>query len=395
MPEARGRPGDDPIHALFGEARRRAAAGEDVLNATLGVLTDDAGELLLLPCWREALSADDATAAAAYPPILGAPAFRHAVRADLFGVGDLAARAVVAASPGACGALHLALTTFLERGQAALLPDVHWSPYRTLAAVTGRGLETFPLFAGTRFDADAFAAALLSQATGQGRAMAILNFPCNNPTGYSLDESEWAAVMAAAAAAAEAAPTTLVLDLAYEAYAPEGGRAWVDALGGAGEASVLAAWTASKTFARYGSRVGALVAVPPDEDTQALEAAFQFGARGTWSMVNHPGQRAAAALLSDPAWEGRAEAERAPLATLLAERSEAFLAAAADAGLDHPRFDGGFFVTVRCPDPQGSAARMREEGVFVVPVTGGLRLGLCSTPAASVPRLVEATARAV
>ena len=49
IPEASDRPGDDPIFALNAEARRRAAAGESVINATLGALsfdTDDHGRLV-------------------------------------------------------------------------------------------------------------------------------------------------------------------------------------------------------------------------------------------------------------------------------------------------------------------------------------------------------------
>ena len=36
IPEAATREGNDPIFALHGEAVRRAAAGESILNSTLG-----------------------------------------------------------------------------------------------------------------------------------------------------------------------------------------------------------------------------------------------------------------------------------------------------------------------------------------------------------------------
>ncbi len=41
------------------------------------------------------------------------------------------------------------------------------------------------------------------------------------------------------------------------------------------------------------------------------------------------------------------------------------------------------------------AARMRAEGVFVVPLARGLRVALCSTPARDVPLLVDSLARAM
>ena len=33
---------------------------------------------------------------------------------------------------------------------------------------------------------------------------------------------------------------------------------------------------------------------------------------------------------------------------------------------------------------------MRERGVFVVPIQGAVRIAICSTPTAGIPRLVEA-----
>ena len=68
---AASRPGDDPIFALHGEATRRAAAGEDILNATLGALVDDDGKLCVMPTVFEAFRAVDPMRGAAYAPIGG------------------------------------------------------------------------------------------------------------------------------------------------------------------------------------------------------------------------------------------------------------------------------------------------------------------------------------
>jgi aromatic-amino-acid transaminase len=74
----------------------------------------------------------------------------------------------------------------------------------------------------------------------------------------------------------------------------------------------------------------------------------------------------------------------------LRERVEAFNREAARAGLRHPRYEGGFFVSVFTEDAELAAKSMRERGVYVVPMKGAVRIALCSTPAADVPRLVQA-----
>lgn len=73
----------------------------------------------------------------------------------------------------------------------------------------------------------------------------------------------------------------------------------------------------------------------------------------------------------------------------------AFVREASRAGVVHPRYDGGFFVTVFSHDGEATARRMRELGVYVVPLKGGVRVGLCGTPALTIPRLVSALAEGV
>jgi aromatic-amino-acid transaminase len=100
-------------------------------------------------------------------------------------------------------------------------------------------------------------------------------------------------------------------------------------------------------------------------------------------------------LLADAALRESVTAERGELTALLDARVDAFNAAARGAGLVYPRYDGGFFVTVFARDPERAAARMRQDGVYVVPVDGGLRVGICSVRAADVARVVTSMANAL
>ena len=398
IPECQARPGDDPIFALNAEAVRRARAGEAIVNATLGALMEDDGRLALLPVVAEALAAVPPERAAAYAQIAGDPPFLKAVIADLFGEGPLAAQSVAVATPGGTGALHHAVTACLQPGDALLTSSYFWGPYKTIAQHTRRKIETFPMFdASARFDAAAFGTALEAQMRRQGRALVILNSPCHNPTGYSLDDAEWKAVARVLRQAAAHGPVTLCVDFAYARFGAGNPLAWVATIEPLlGDVLLLVAWSASKAYAQYGARIGALVATHPDPaERERLFQALSFGCRGTWSNCNHLGMLAITELLRDPALRARADRERERLRTLLGQRVAAFNAAAQAAGLRHPRYEGGFFVTVFAPDGERTAAHMRERGVFVVPQPGAVRVALCGTPVRDVPRLVEALAGAL
>lgn len=398
IPVAADRPGDDPIFALNAEALRRAAQGEDVLNATLGALMNDQGHLFLMPSVTEALGRVDPEQAAAYAPISGDPEYRRAVIADTFGDSVLAERAIAVATAGATGALLHAVTCFLEPGQALLTTSYFWSPYRIIASHTQRALEVFEMFdAQGAFDARAFERGLAALLARQGRALVIFNFPCHNPTGYSLDDAEWERVAAIVERHADRGRIAFLIDFAYAHFGSQASRGWVrHAERIARSAQLLVAWTASKAFAQYGARVGALIAVHEEAgERRRLANALGYACRGTWSNCNHLGLLAVARLLEDPDLRRRSELERRGLVDLLAERVAAFNAHAGRAGLRYPRYEGGFFVSVFTPDAERTAATMRERGVFVVPMKGAVRAALCSTPVAAVPRLVEALVEGV
>jgi aromatic-amino-acid transaminase len=192
----------------------------------------------------------------------------------------------------------------------------------------------------------------------------------------------------------------LLVDLAYARFGSPASQNWTRCVPRiAGPATLLVAWSASKSFAQYGARVGALLATHPDAGERTrIQNALSFACRGTWSNCNHLGLLAIAELLSEPSLRTRADQERGRLIRLLDERVAAFNREAARAGLNYPRYEGGFFVSVFTPDPEKTAAKMREEGVFVVPLKeksgGAVRVALCSTPAKDVPRLVAALGRA-
>ena len=385
--------GDDPIFALNAEAVRRREAGEDVVNSTLGTLLDDDGRLATIPAVAEAYRRFPIERGAGYAPIAGPPLFLEAVAQDLFGRSELARSAVSVATPGGTGALALAVGCFLEPGQSLLTTSYFWSPYQTIAEQSGRGLETFAMFTrGGRFDVDALGGALERAGRRQGRSLLFLNTPCHNPTGYSLDEHDWGALAGVLAEASERQRLTVLVDLAYARYGSGDPRAWARHLEPLlGRATLLVAWSASKAFTQYGARVGACVALEAEaEERERVRSAMGAYCRGSWSNCNHLGMLAVSECLRDAELAVRIERERAGLRSLLADRALAFTRLAAEARLAHPRYEGGFFVTVFAADSERAAEHMRARGVFVVPVPGAVRVAICSTPARALPRLVEA-----
>jgi aromatic-amino-acid transaminase len=394
----RDRPGNDPIFALNAEAKARAAKGENVINATIGALLNDDGSLAVMPSVETAFSSLPSRTRAAYAPIAGRPDFRQAVIDDLLGPYGLADQACAVATPGGTGALRMAMDNFLEPGQAFITSSFFWGPYRTLASESGHQLETFNMFNGEgRLDVADLDRVLGESLRKQGRALVILNTPCHNPTGYSMDQAEWDEVVAVVARHGANYPITVLLDVAYAYYQPEGFKLCLQNLAKLTDhALVLFAWSASKSYLQYGLRVGSLVAISKDDkERERISNAMTFSCRGMWSNCNAGGMAAITQVLLDPELRKRAAEERGELAAMLLRRVECWNKLAGAAGLQFPRYDGGFFTTVFCKDPAAVAAQLRAKGIFLIPVSGALRVALCAVGEDRVAPIVEGLAEAV
>ncbi|MBM4358303.1 MAG: aminotransferase class I/II-fold pyridoxal phosphate-dependent enzyme [Deltaproteobacteria bacterium] len=387
------RPGDDPIFSLNAAAQQRAKAGGDVVNATIGALLSDDGKLAIMPSVAEAFSTLPFESVATYAPIPGREDYRKAIIADILGPYGLAGEAACVATPGGTGALRIAFDDFLEPGQTALTSSYFWAPYRTIAEESGRDLTTFEMFdeAG-RFNVAAFDRKLDELMGKQARALVLLNTPCHNPTGYSLDQAELDAASEVLARHAHRGPVTLVLDVAYGYFEPEAlERCIATFVKLAGKVMVLFAWSGSKAFALYGQRVGALVALCPEPaQRERITNAITYSCRGIWSNCNAGGMAAVAKLLSDERLHAQVLAERAELVRLLARRVDFWNERASAAGLRYPRYAGGFFTTVFSADPKRTSKALSDLGVFLVPTAGAVRVAMCAVNEQQIARIVDA-----
>ncbi len=387
LPARREFPADDPIFALNSEAQARAAKGEAVINTTVGALLDDHGQLVVLDTvmelWRELTPKEIAP----YAPIAGDPVFltslvqRYWPDLDQFGTG--------CATPGGSGALALSLLNFLEPGQAVFCFSPYWGPYATISAENGRRLRTYPLPSpGHTWEALDLQRALKELMQEQGRLLLWFNDPCHNPTGRSSSPAGRAMLFEILRELTQLGPITLLLDLAYLEYTADPGEvmhALQDYARFAGEGTVLvgASLSVSKALTLYGARAGALV-FPWTHDAP-LQAALAMSCRGIFSNAPRAPQSLVVRLARDGKAQARLADEHRHWSLKLQVRAHALSDALRSEKLPGVPWQGGFFVTLPAPDPEAVAAKLRERGIFVVPMAEGLRVGVCGMKAVDAP----------
>lgn len=384
-------PADDRIFALNAAAQRRAAAGAPVINATVGALLDDRGQLVVLDTVMRVWGQLTPREVAPYAPLGGDPAYLTALARRHWP--SLSSAGVGVATTGGSGALALSLRNLLEPGQGVLAAAPYWGPYNTLAQENGVRLVTVPWpFGGEPLDVGRWEAAARDLMEAQGRLLVWLNDPCHNPTGTSLSAGERAGVLSILRDLSAEGPVTLLLDLAYLDYARDPAQvaaALADyaAFGAEGRVLVGAALSLSKAFTLYGARAGGLVF--PWCSDEALQAALIFSCRGTWSNCPRAPMHLLMRLAGDPEASAALAAEHAHWRGVLVQRAEALGAALGALGMPPLRWDGGFFVTLPAADPEAAAAALQASDIFVVPMPEGLRVGICGMRAEDAGRFAQ------
>ena len=383
--QGRNIPKEDKIFGINNRAKAMIASEgkEKVVNATIGALLDDDGELIVLSSVNDVFKNLSPKEFAEYAPISGTPEFKKAVKQDALRGYEPKGFVEASATPGGTGAIRNTIANYTDRGDSVLVADWYWSPYGTIAAEQGRKVETFAFFNDERkFNAEDFKIKAESLLSRQQRLVIILNTPAHNPTGYSLTTEDWNNIKTVLEALPAEKKITLLVDVAYIDFAgdEEEYRSFLPILEDMPEnVLTLISHSLSKAYTLYGMRCGALICLAKTEEiAEEFKRVCEFSSRASWSNCARAPQVILSKIYSDPELKAKVFEERQGYREMLLRRGRAFEKAAADCGLEMVPFDAGFFASIPCSNPDEVAARLEKEGIFLVPLAKGLRVSVAS-----------------
>jgi aromatic-amino-acid transaminase len=415
-PYAQTKVGNDTIFGWWARFQEAVASGADAVNGTIGALLEDDGTLAINQVVDAAIRQAPPVEIAAYAPLKGLPSFLDLAvtlalgesRAELEGLGITT---TATATPGGSGALYLAAANFANRGDKVLLRDRHWGPYKGFLNGCGLSYASYPLLPSKDsdlpyVDITGFKSELAKLCQAQDKVMTWLNDPAHNPTGLSMTADGRMAFLDAFVESAnvnENVGHTLLLDAAYHLYADEP-HGWAETITEALNNGMLwpenllitIAVSLSKSHTIYGLRTGALVSLHPDSAvTEKIGTVMGVTGRQTWSAAPRIAQYTVSTMHADvqsgAAWAG----ERDRLRELLVTRRNLLIESCSKLGVPlNPTMDG-FFAWIESDDPAALAEACAEQDVYLVPLTGGVRIGLCAVPLSQIPRVAEALANAL
>lgn len=379
-------PQEDKIFGISNRAKKMIAekGADKVINATIGSLLDDDGELVVLSSVDEVFKNLSPKDYADYAPIGGIASFKEAVQRAAFGTHQPKGFTEAVATPGGTGSLRNVISNYSDGGDKVLTSDWHWAPYNTIAGEIGRSIETFEFFTEDRkFNAAAFSDKVNQLLAEQESLVIILNTPAHNPTGYSLTLEDWDKVIEELCEAAKCGKAiALVIDAAYIDFAgdEEEYRRFLPKLEGLPQNVIsIVAYSLSKTYTLYGTRCGAMICVAGTKEiADEFKRVCEYSSRGSWSNSAKVAQVILSRIYGDPGLLERVNHERAHYREMLISRGRAFEEEARKVGLDTVPFDAGFFISIPCDNPDEISAKLEKQGLFIVPLAKGLRVSVAS-----------------
>ena len=284
------------------------------VNLGVGVYTDDTGKLPLLKCVAAAeQQMQEAPKARGYLPIEGIAAYDKAVQALAFGAEHAAVKAgriSTAQAIGGTGGLKLG-ADFLKRlnpDAQVLISDPSWENHRALFESAGFKVGTYPYYdadkKGVNFDG--LLSTLKAAAAG---TIIVLHACCHNPTGYDLDDAQWAQIIDAV----KERGLVPFLDMAYQGFGngiAEDGKVVIKFLDSG--LNIFVSTSFSKSFSLYGERVGALSIVSESsEEAGRVLSQLKRVIRTNYSNPPTHGAQVVASVLTTPALRSMWEEELA------------------------------------------------------------------------------------
>ena len=391
-----------PSDPIFGIVEAfRADPRPEKINLAAGVYMEEDGVTPILASVREAerrLLANSTTKL--YKPIGGDPALVKLLRALIFRepgapFGALPAianegRIEVLHTPGGTGAVRLAveLVKRLRPNAEIWVSDPTWPNHTQIADAVGVAHRSHPWISADARALDLDAVLQSINAAKPGDAF-IFHGACHNPTGIDPTAAQWR-VIAGAVAARGILP---ILDFAYQGL----GDGLVEDAASlraflATGCEILVAASASKNFALYDERVGALAIVAEDKEAAAaILTHAKVAIRAAWSNPPGHGGEIVAEILGDDALRAQWEGEVTAMRERINGNRRAFVAALASEGVgdfSHLLTGRGMFSLLGLNDAQ--LKRLRDEQAIYLVARG--RINFAGLSAVKIPIVAKAVA---
>lgn len=365
-------------------ANKRKDEGYQVINATVGSLFDDEGNLLSFSKMDKILKANVNESSRLYASIDGGPLFKENIKKWLFGnyKKGLSTKYKFGAcvTPGGTGSLFLSIRNYVDENPV-LIPDIGWGNYKSICKQANKTFKTYPMFKNDKFDTESLIELAKESVSEYGYCTILINDPCQNPVGYSLSEEEIEYLIKQLNLLSKKGIVNLILDVAYMEIAEEPRRFFKIISRNKAKFFTIICFSGSKLFGVYGYRLGAAIAISENQEAiEEFEDSCKSTARATWSNCNHLIINSFNYFMSKPSLQKQLLKELETYKSLLKER---YLKAKElfdkEIGTNCYPYREGFFMIYPKENASLFCEELIKKDIYLLPLEDKyLRISICS-----------------
>ena len=353
-------------------ANKDAKKGNKTINASVGQYFNEDKKFGRVPTIENAIR-EKFSEKLGYAQVTGHEEYKQGVLSFIFGdkLKEIEEKTPIffGATLGGTGALSISFSLFADPDSSVILPDVMWSNYKLIAKKAGCLHRTYSLFdENDNWNLSSIKETVEDELKKKKRAIIVIDDPCENPTGYSMSKKEYDDLFAFLNEKGEEGEVIAIFDVAYYNFSSTSCPLF-EMLGGLVNFLPIISFSCSKSFAIYGFRCGALIALCPDEESKKeVGNAFISHVRGTISSPVGPVLHSVGDILNDKEAVASVLKEIGVNKETLVERGTYLTSLLDEAGIKHYPFKSGFFLTIRVPHAVSVYDKLVEKHVYVVPI---------------------------
>lgn len=371
---------------------------DDVIDATVGMLTHEDGRVFTYSAIDHLLRTLDDKSFYPYAPINGTKNFVDGVMSWVFGeyFSDIQREMFYKVLPttGGTAAISNTVYNFNDYHQKIVIPNYYWPPYENIAQESNLDVETFLMYdENHNFNIKGFKETAIRIANKQERLFVILNDPCNNPTGLQMGNDNWVKVVDILnEISSNDIPVILLLDIAYIDYQKDGytksREIFKHLLNLDEDILTVVSFSASKSFSIYGLRLGAQIGLSKNQKiVDEFTRVGEHTVRARFSNVNHPAMNAVAKVFTEKEYRESFLKELEEAREVLNKRAKEFTRIAERENLDILPYGGGFFIAIETNN-ENVFDELVKERIFVIQFPGLIRIAISSLQFSQMERLV-------
>ena len=360
------------ILTISGLANKDTKKGFKTINASVGAYYDEEKKFGRVPTIEKAIK-EKFSEKMAYAAVTGHENYTKGILDYAFGERlktiEEKNEIFFGATLGGTGALSIAFNLFTDTDSHVILPNVMWSNYKLIAKKANCLHRTYKLFdESDNWNLKSIKEEVDDEMAKKGRALLLINDPCENPTGYSMSKKEYEDLFAYLNKKGEEGELIVLFDIAYYNFSDTECPLF-EALEGELNFLPVIIFSCSKSFAIYGFRCGAFIALCPSKESKDdIGNAFRAQVRGTVSSPVGPVLHSVGEVLNDKEAVKKVKEEIDTNKMALVERGTYLTSLLDEAGIKHYPYKSGFFLTLKVENAVATFDSLAEKHFYVVPI---------------------------